>query len=168
MTATLEPYRAALGADFTGYRNHACRVLTLCRHLEPALDAEKVAVAAAFHDLGIWTHHTFDYLAPSADLAATYLRQIGKPAWTPEITHAILDHHKLTRSGADRGRLAEPFRRADWIDVSRGVISFGVPRSVVRQLYERWPSAGFHWRLVQLSARRFREHPLSPLPMLRL
>jgi len=48
------------------------------------------------------------------------------------------------------------------------VVSFGVPHDFVRELLERWPSAGFHWRLVQLSMQRFREHPLNPLPMLRL
>ena len=142
-------------------------MLHLCRHLDPALDVDKVAIAAAFHDLGIWTHHTFDYLAPSAALAAAYLQQIGKPAWTPEITAAILDHHKLSRSDAGHRSLTEPFRRADWIDVSMGIVLFGVPRPVLRHLYERWPSDGFHWRLVQLAARRFFEHPLNPLPMLK-
>ena len=168
LDAILEQHRPALGADFPGYRHHTCRVLSLCRHFNPALDVEKIAIAAAFHDLGIWTHHTFDYLTPSAELAASYLQQVGRGSWTPEITRAILDHHKLSASRADDGSLAEPFRRADWIDVTRGVLNFGLPRGVVRRLYERWPSAGFHWRLVQLSARRLREHPLSPLPMLRL
>ena len=28
-------------------------------------DIEKIAVAAAFHDLGIWTNKTFDYIPPS-------------------------------------------------------------------------------------------------------
>ena len=165
--AILTQHRLALGADYAGYRNHAHRVLHLCRHLDPALDVEKVAIAAAFHDLGIWTHRTFDYLMPSADLAAAYLRQNGQAGWTQEITRAIGDHHKLSRSESGAGSLAEPFRRADWIDVTMGIVSFGVTRSALRQIYEPWPSAGFHWRLVQLSARRFREHPLNPLPMVK-
>jgi hypothetical protein len=182
LETVLEQHRLALGPDFHGYRNHAYRVLNLCRRLaSPSVDVEKIAVATAFHDLGIWSDRTFDYLTPSANLAAAYLYQIGRAAWTPEITVAILHHHKISPSvvvprrighlgpdGNTGDSLVEPFRRADWIDVSRGIVSFGVPRQFVRQLQERWPDAGFHWRLVQLSLRRFREHPLNPLPMLRL
>ena len=40
--------------------------------------------------------------------------------------------------------------------------------AVVNEVYARWPSAGFHRRLVQLSLARLRTHPWSPLPMLRL
>ena len=31
-----------------------------------------------------------------------------------------------------------------------------------------WPSAGFHWRLVELTVAWFPRHPLTPLPMVRL
>jgi HD superfamily phosphodiesterase len=34
-------------------------------------DLEKIAAAAVFHDLGIWTDRTFDYIAPSIALART-------------------------------------------------------------------------------------------------
>ena len=182
LETVLEQHRLALGADLPGYRHHAYRVLNLCRRLAPAsLDSEKIAIAAVFHDLGIWSDRTLDYLTPSANLAATYLHQIGRASWTPEITGAILNHHKISPSvagprrtglveqdGGSGDSLVEPFRRADWIDVTRGIVSFGVPRQFVRQLQERWPDAGFHWRLVQLSLRRFREHPLNPLPMVKL
>ena len=64
--------------------------------------------------------------------------------------------------------IAEPFRRADWIDVTRGLRTFGLPRVVINEVFAAWPSAGFHRRLVELSFERLRTHPLSPLPMLRL
>ena len=37
-----------------------------------------------------------------------------------------------------------------------------------RPVLAGWPSAGFHWRLVQLTLERFRTHPLTPLPMVKL
>ena len=61
----------------------------------------------------------------------------------------------------------ETFRRADWIDVSNGMLRFGLPRAVVREVRRTFPDAGFHRRLLQLTLRRFRRHPLSPLPMMR-
>ena len=42
---------------------------------------EKIAVATAFHDLGIWTDGTFDYLQPSVRLASAYLAGAAKPEW---------------------------------------------------------------------------------------
>ena len=75
----LETHAVELGDDFTAYRNHAYRVVNLCVALAPCGDAalEKVALAAAFHDLGIWTARTFDYLAPSIDLACAHLACCG-------------------------------------------------------------------------------------------
>jgi hypothetical protein len=59
-----------LGHDFIAYRNHAYRVVNLCADIvKDSVDIEKIAVAAVFHDLGIWTNKTFDYIAPSVALA---------------------------------------------------------------------------------------------------
>jgi hypothetical protein len=72
-----------------------------------------------------------------------------------------------TASPSDDSGLIEPFRRADWIDVSRGLLTFGLPRTRLRAIFARWPNAGFHKRLVQLTLREARRHPLRPLPVLK-
>jgi hypothetical protein len=166
----LRAHAAALGTDFTAYRNHVYRVANLCLAFAPGgSDLEKVAIAAVYHDLGIWTAGTFDYLAPSVALAEAHLAATGRADWTAEITAMILGHHQVSRYRGDPAlTLVEPFRRADWVDVSRGLITFGLPGEVIRQFTAAWPSAGFHLRLVQLSFARLRTHPWSPLPMLRL
>ena len=166
----LDQYAAPLGRDFIGYRNHVYRVVNLCLTVTGGSreDLDKIAIAAAFHDLGIWTDRTFDYLAPSATLAREYLAANSRADWISEIDAMIANHHKITRARAHPERLVEGFRRADWIDVSRGFRRFGVARPVIGPLFATWPSAGFHWRLVELIAARFRRHPLSPLPMVRL
>ncbi len=166
----LHRHEAEIGKDFAGYRNHAYRVVNLC--LAFSGDApgtiEKAAVAVAFHDMGIWTDRTFDYLAPSIRLAEAYLAGSGKGEWTAEIAAMILEHHKLTPYRGEPGWLVEPFRRADWVDVSRGVVRFGLPRRRVTEIFSTWPSAGFHKRLVRLELEHLRRHPWNPLPMLRL
>ena len=101
-------------------------------------------------------------------LAREHLSASAHADWIPEIEAMIVDHHKITPSRPDRASLVEPFRRADWIDVSRGLRSFGVPRSFISSVFTVWPDAGFHWRLVELTADWFRKHPLAPLPMVRL
>jgi hypothetical protein len=129
---------------------------------------QKIAIAAAFHDMGIWTDGTFDYLQPSIRLAGAYLARSGRAEWTPEITAMILEHHKISAYKGDPNWLVESFRRADWVDVSRGLRSFGLSRSLLREIFSTWPNAGFHKRLVQLSLKRLRTHPWNPLPMMRL
>jgi hypothetical protein len=165
----LHDHESELGRDFDAYRNHAYRVFNLCAAIvKDRGDLEKIAVAAVFHDLGIWTNETFDYIPPSIALVREYLVARGRTAWTAEIEGMIADHHKITTTVANQELLVEPFRQADWIDVTRGLRTFGVSRPLIRSVFAAWPDGGFHWRLVQLSLERFRTHPLSPLPMVKL
>ena len=165
----LDKHSAVLGEDLIGYRNHAYRVANLCVALRPTGDAgvEKIALAAAFHDLGIWTARTFDYLAPSAELACDHVRCAGHVDWQEDIAGMIYEHHKVRRYRGTGADIVEPFRRADWIDVSRGLLRFGLPRALLREIFGRWPNAGFHRRLVQLTLREVRSHPLRPIPVLK-
>lgn len=169
--AVLDRHASELGRDLIGYRNHVYRVVNLCVAIvgdtQGEGGSEKVAVAAVFHDLGIWTHHTFDYIAPSAALARQHLTARGRTDWTPEIEAMIVNHHKITSSSGSPQSLVEAFRRADWIDVTLGLRTFGVPRTLVATVNARWPSAGFHRRLVELTMNRWLKHPLSPLPMVK-
>jgi hypothetical protein len=87
--------------------------------------------------------------------------------WIPEIEAMIEDHHKITTSRADPQLLVESFRRADWIDVTRGLRRFGLPRSFIADVAATWPDAGFHRRLVELTIDRWWKHPLNPLPMVK-
>ena len=166
----LGAHAAELGGDFTAYRNHAYRVVNLCVALSPGDPArlEKIATAAAFHDLGIWTDRTFDYLEPSVRLASGYLLDTGRPEWVPDVSAAILVHHKVSSYRGDGAPFVEAFRRADWMDVTAGVVSLGLPRTALHSVVATWPRAGFHAMLLRLQLRRLRTHPWSPLPMLKL
>ncbi|MBV8062113.1 MAG: hypothetical protein JOY51_00880 [Nevskia sp.] len=165
----LEQHRDVLGADFTPYRNHCSRVVNFCAALSSS-DGEplrKMAIAAAFHDLGIWTDRTFDYLPPSERLASDYLITQVRPDWIVEITAMIGQHHKLRPYREEPAVLVEAFRKADMVDVSMGLVRYGLPRAFVKEVLAAFPNAGFHKRLVQLFAKRMRTHPLSPMPMIR-
>jgi hypothetical protein len=167
--SVLDQYASALGHDFVPYRHHVYRVLNLCVALAGGdADLEKIATASVFHDLGIWTDHTFDYIAPSVSLARAYLTSHARAEWVADVEAMILNHHKITRADADSRSLVEAFRRADWVDVTRGVRRFGLSRTFIKSVFGAWPDAGFHWRLVELAADRFRHHPLTPLPMVKL
>ena len=174
----LDDHASELGHDLIAYRNHVYRVVNLCLAIvgDSRVELEKIAVAAVFHDLGIWTNHTFDYIAPSVAIAREHLAARGMADWIPEIEAMIVDHHKVTPSRASAPSLARPcrrqslvesFRRADWIDVTRGLRRFGLPRTFIAAVAATWPSAGFHRRLVELTIDRWWKHPLNPLPMVK-
>ncbi len=165
--AILTEWRAAIGADYTALRNHIHRTCYLCRMLADLDDTawEQVGVAGAFHDLGIWSDGTWDYLDPSAARARAWLEANDHADWIPGVEAMILDHHKIT-AVADTP-LADTFRKADWIDVSLGLRGFGVSRADYRALLRAWPVAGFHGRLVQFTLANLLRKPWSPLPMFR-
>jgi hypothetical protein len=165
---TLGRFREPLGPDALGYRNHVCRVLAFVSGLllgrplpEPLLQA------AVFHDLGIWTDRTFDYLAPSRRLAAAAIAASATPGIAAEVETVIEQHHKLTRYRGAFEATVETFRRADLVDVSLGLVRFGLEGTFVAAVRRDFPDAGFHWRLVELTGRQFLRSPLRPLPMLR-
>jgi hypothetical protein len=75
----LDDHASELGHDLVAYRNHVYRVVNLRVAIvgDGGTELEKIAVAAVFHDLGIWTSKTFDYIAPSVTIAREHLAARG-------------------------------------------------------------------------------------------
>lgn len=167
--ALVDPWLRVIGRDFAGYRNHCRRVFLYACALDGAKgeSRQKFAIAAAFHDLGIWTDKTFDYLEPSKRLARACLESTGKAEWTDEIAAMIENHHKVTPWSGNPGWLVEPFRQADLIDLTFGTLNFGLPRRHIREIQRRYPNAGFHPALVRHAFERLKTYPKDPLPMMR-
>lgn len=165
----LAQYRDVIGADFDAYRNHVYRVIHFClsqaRYGEA--EREKIQVAACFHDIGIWTANTLDYLPPSESAAAAYLAATGRGAWTAEVTEMIDMHHRVQSCADSAFPLVEAFRRADIADFSLGMVRMGIPADLIAQVKTAFPNAGFHRRLAQLGTKWLLRHPLNPLPMFR-
>jgi hypothetical protein len=167
--AILGQRQSEIGDDFVGYKNHVYRMINFCLALHNCQDEEreKIMIAGCFHDLGIWTSHTFDYLSPSAALAQMFLQQNSLEPWIPEITLMIEMHHKLRRYGDGRYPLVELFRQGDLVDFSLGLVTCGLPRAYIKSVKRHFPNAGFHKRLVQLEVGWFSRHPFNPLPVMK-
>lgn len=165
----LEEWASALGVDRARYGGHAYRVYNVARRLVGSgRRDDELALASAFHDLGIWSDGTFDYLAPSIARAHTYLAGHAPQLPADLIAEVIENHHRLrrVRFGVDP-EVIEAFRRADLVDVSRGWYGAGLDRRFLRELVGVFPYAGFHGMLVKTALSWFVKHPLRPLPMLR-
>lgn len=167
--ALVEPWMGVIGRDFAGYRNHCRRVFIFACALAGTDDdnLQKFAIAAAFHDLGIWTDGTFNYLEPSRKLVRSYLESTGKAEWTDEIETMIEESHKVSPYTCNPSWLVEPFRKADWIELTLGALNFGLPRRYIHEIQRRYPNAGYHPMLARLTFKRMKEHPKDPLPMFR-
>ena len=163
-----ERFKTETGKDLEKYRHHVYRVFHYCLLLDPDdRNKEKYALAAVFHDIGIWTDHTIDYLEPSIIRATDYLMETGQGSLKEEIKEMIYWHHKTGAVGKNVSPAAEVFRRADWVDVSLSIRKFGLRGSDIRKYRKLFPRRGFHFFLFKKILRQFLHHPLNPLPMFR-
>jgi hypothetical protein len=169
----LDGFSGALGANLSAYKNHIYRVLNYYLDLRQQREPESrfvpdsVLIAAAFHDLGVWVHGTFDYIEPSVELAKAHLAEHGLSALHSEVEGIIRYHHKLSpfRGSPQSSDAIETFRRADLVDVSSGLIARGLPRTRIAEVKAVFPDLGFHRQLLNLTLNQFCQAPLRPLPM---
>jgi len=166
----LSAFAASLGADSAAYRGHAYRVFNLSRRLlGSGRKDDELAVSSVFHDLGIWSDKTFDYLEPSLARANDFLAERRPELPASLVAEVIRNHHLLRRvRGGAEPEVVEAFRRADLVDVSGAWFRAGLERSFLRELGAAFPYAGFHGVLLRTALSWFVRHPLRPLPMLRL
>lgn len=162
----MQKFKPAIGTDYEKYKNHVYRVFLNCLLMDSDKNnEEKYAIATVFHDIGIWTNHTIDYLNPSIKQAKIYLTETGKQDWTGEITLMIYWHHKVSKYKGEHERTVGNFRKADWIDVSLGLKTFGFDKKKIKENRKMLPNLGFHVFLLKRIIKNFFRHPLHPLPM---
>ena len=162
----LDKNRASLGKHFDKYKNHMYRVFNLCQKLDVNQENfEKYAIASVFHDIGIWTDNTFDYLEPSINRSKKYLIDNNNEVWIEEISLMIDFHHKRNKYNGNFEKTVETFRRADWIDVTKGRMNFKVSKDDINNITEKYPLLGFHKFLLLQTLKQFFKSPLNPLPM---
>lgn len=148
-----------------GFRNHCKRLFQLTSLL---LDAEhveldrNVAYAIAMtHDLGIVSERDAGetFLARSLALfeRETAGQDLGGTA-LDVVRECMLYNHRLMPV-PNLGPAAEAFRRAVWIEHSRGHRRYGLERAPVRAIFERYPRGNFDRVLLDFFWRTVRSEP---------
>jgi hypothetical protein len=137
-------------AGYDGYKAHVYRVMNFARAFAPA-DPErddKLAIATAFHDLAAFD--TLDYLVPSIAAQDAWLQQTERESWSDELALIVAEHHRLSGYGPGRphAALVEAVRRADLVDVSQGLIRFGLPSSYVKEVRATFDADVFFKRVI--------------------
>jgi hypothetical protein len=162
-------WQEVIGSEYEGYKNHVYRMIHFCLALKECSEEEreKIIIAGAFHDIGIWIENTVDYIPPSIPPAMTYLKHRNLEAWGVEIELMIAEHHKVTKYKDQTYPIVELFRKGDLVDFSFGLFKFGIPESYIKNVKGEFPNADFHKNLGKRAGAWIIKHPLDPAPMMK-
>ncbi len=135
----------------------------LARRCGWVIDGEVLTVAAILHDIGLYPSVSTGgvYTRDGADLARGLLPRYG---WTTERVERCadaIDHHHELRGQLSRGPEVEALRRADLVDVSGGLVRFGIDRDWLRRLNGSVPRRGLGGELAREVGRALRERPAT-------
>jgi hypothetical protein len=100
--------------------------------------------------------HRHCALVPSIEARDAWLQDTGRENWSDELALIVAEHHRLSRYGPTRPHapLVEAFRRADLVDVSQGMIGFGIPNSYVKEVRAAFDASVFFKRVIPSGAVR--------------
>jgi hypothetical protein len=163
--ACLAALRAATGEVDGPMERHCVRQFLIAERLgeatPAAIDRELLLCAALVHDAGLYPGvSTGDvYVTDGRRLAERTLAPFG---WPHERLARCLDaveHHHALRSRQDWGAEVELIRRADLVDVTRGLARFGLPRAWLGELFRSVPRTGLYRMLAREVLRMARERP---------
>jgi len=165
--ACLAELRSLAGGPASAMERHCLRVFEIAaelarrRGVDP--DREVLLCAAWLHDAGLYpgaaTRET--YVVDGRHLAE---RVVGPFGWPSErmtlLGDAIERHHEL-RQQWRRGAEVELMRRADLVDVSAGLVRFGLDRPWLHHLNEQVARKGMVGEIGKLVGRALRERPTT-------
>jgi uncharacterized protein len=163
----LDRLRSATGVIAGPMERHCLR----CRHIAAELadqrgwssDGEVLTVAAILHDIGLYPAVSRGgvYTADGAALAREILPAF---AWEPArvaLCATAIDRHHDVRGQRAAGAEVEAIRLADLVDLSAGLLSFGLSRAWCASLREAVPMRGLAGELLREVGRALRERPLT-------
>lgn len=163
----LAAVREASGETDGPMERHGVRVFRTACELAARrgadVDREVLLVTGFLHDLGLYDSISRGgvYVKDGAEFASEL---VGKHGWSAERTKLCADaierHHEL-RSQWDLGAEVELTRRADLVDVSNGLVRFGLPRTWLRDLSAEVPRDGTYREVARLLGHAVRERPLT-------
>jgi hypothetical protein len=165
--AALAKLREITGGSGGPMERHGLRVFLISDRLAAAreleIDRELLLVAGLLHDIGLYDEasHGGVYAREGAEFTAELL---GAQRWDQDRIRLCFDaierHHEL-RSQWERGAEVELIRRADLVDLSSGLVRFGLSSEWLRDLSKSVPRDGTYPTVGRLVARQLIHQPLQ-------
>jgi uncharacterized protein len=159
--------RAATGVVNGPMERHCLRCRRIAAQLAArrawVIDGEVLTVASILHDIGLYPGVASRgvYTADGAALANSILPVHGWSLERVRLCADAIDRHHDLRSQLARGPEVEALRLADLVDLSGGLLRFGLDRRWLRALREEVPRHGLAGELAREVGRAVRERPLS-------
>ncbi len=166
--ACLRALREATGGEDQPMERHCVRLFVIAERLAADegwnVDRELMLCAAFLHDAGIFESVATRDHAYVSDGRRLALETVARYHWPQErrrvLGDAIEQHHAQT-SRDHLGHEVEVMRKADLIDASSTLVTFGLPRPWLRGLATAVPRRGLYPLLAREVGRMLRERPLT-------
>jgi predicted hydrolase (HD superfamily) len=165
--AALERLREVTGQTGGPMERHGLRVFLIADRLatarEVTVDREVLLIAGLLHDIGLYDEasHGGVYVREGAEFTAELLRA---QSWEENRIRLCFDaierHHEL-RPQWERADEVELIRRADLVDLTSGLIPFGLSREWLRDLFGSVPRDGTYATIGHEVARQLIHQPLQ-------
>jgi hypothetical protein len=163
----LQSLRELAGGPDTAMERHCLRVYQIAcelgarRRLE--LDRELLLCAAWLHDAGLYPGAaTSDaYVRDGRRLAERVLTGFEWPSERLQRLGDAIERHHDVRSQWRAGPEVELLRRADLVELSFGLVRFGLDRGWLRELFAQAPRDGMVGEIGRLVGVAARERPLT-------
>lgn len=160
--AALRTLRALAGTD-SAMERHCHRQFLIAERLAGGrrYDRELVLCACWLHDAGVYVDSSAPYVTEGGLLAARVVEPFG---WEPERRqrlHDACEQHHAPRSRIKFGLEVELLRQSDLVDVSGGLVNFGIDRGWLKALFREVPRSGFVPVLARIAAHELRSRPAS-------
>jgi len=166
-TAALTALREATGESGGPMERHGLRVFLIADRMATAreqnVDREVLLIAGLLHDVGLYdaASHGGVYVKEGAEFTAAILRDHGWDEQRIRLCFDAIERHHELRSQWDRGAEVELIRRADLVDLSDGLVRFGLSREWIRDLFRSVSRDGTYRTIGFEVARVIRHRPLT-------
>jgi hypothetical protein len=165
--AALAALRDAAGETGGPMERHGIRVFLIADRLATArelkVDREVLLIAGLLHDVGLYDAASQGgvYVKEGAEFTAELLQAQGWDENRTQLCSDAIERHHELRSQWDRGAEVELIRRADLIDISDGLVRFGLSREWIRDLFKSVSRQGTYRTIGYEVARVLRHRPLT-------
>jgi HD domain-containing protein len=165
--AALERLREITGQTGGPMERHGLRVFLIADRLATArgaeVDREVLLIAGLLHDVGLYDEasHGGIYVLEGAEFTADLLREQGWDDDRIQLCFDAIERHHEVRSQWDRGAEVELIRRADLVDLTSGLVPFGLSRGWLRDLFRSVPRDGTYGTIGREVGRLLIHRPLT-------
>jgi hypothetical protein len=165
--AALAKLREVTGQAGGPMERHGLRVFLIADRISTArgleVDRELLLIAGLLHDIGLYDEasHGGTYVVEGAEFTADLLRDMHWDEGRIRLCFDAIERHHETRSQWDRGAEVEVIRRADLVDLSSGLVRFGLTHEWLRDLFESVPRDGTYATIGREVASQLIHRPLK-------